>query len=277
MATGAVTVTTAANMIPELWASDVLRATEANLQLSKKVKRYDTDAKYGDIIHIPNLANLSAAAKTASTDVTFTNNTETKIDLTINQHQYVAFKLEDIVAVQSKYDLMKEYTNKAGYGLAKAIDSSIATLATGFSQTTGSAGTALTDAVIVSSIVYLDEADAPLDKRTFAIRPSSKGDIMKLDKFVLGYAVGTPRQNSWELGQVYGVDVVTSTNVTLTDATVDVENNFMFQEEAIGLAIQKEPKVDSQYMVRSLAWEVAVSAIWGVIETRDTFGVWVKS
>src|SRR3990172_4577991 len=137
-----VTVTTAANFIPEIWAKDVKRATEANLVMMPRVNTmFSSDIKTkGDTLHIPDLSNLTAGDKAASTDVTFEAVTEGKTDLSIDKHKYAAFKVEDIVKVQSAYDLMSLYTEKAGFALAKAMDTSLLSLYSGLSQSVGSAG-----------------------------------------------------------------------------------------------------------------------------------------
>ena len=123
------TVTTGANFIPEVWSAEVLRAVESNLVLAKQVKRYDSDVKsYGDTIHVPNLSNLTANAKVAGALVTAQAPTEDKKDISIDQHYESSFYVEDILKVQSRYDLMSEYTSKAGYAIAAKIDSLIAGL-----------------------------------------------------------------------------------------------------------------------------------------------------
>ena len=133
---GNVTPTTAANFIPEVWAADIQKHVKANLVLADLVKRADADvAQFGDTVHFPFLAEVTARDKAAGTDVTFDAATEAEIQLNIDKHKYFAFVVEDIVKAQSKYDLRSAYTEAAGYAVAKAIDSSLAGLATGLSQT----------------------------------------------------------------------------------------------------------------------------------------------
>jgi len=109
-----ITTTTAAVFIPEVWSAETLRAAEAALVVAPLVKRYDALVKSrGDTIHIPKISNLSANDKTANTEVTTQAIAETEVTININKWKEASFEIEDIVKVQSNYDLMAEYTEKA--------------------------------------------------------------------------------------------------------------------------------------------------------------------
>lgn len=283
MSITSLTVTTSEKFIPEVWSSEIIRETEANLVLADKVKRYDADvAKFGDVIHIPNLSNLSANNKIAGELVTTQAPTETEKTITVNLHKEASFYVEDIAKVQSRYDLMGEYTKKAGYAIAKAIDTSIAGLYSGLSQYVGDGSTDVTDDNIILAIQKLDEANAPESDRYFIINPAAKADLMDIDKFVLRTGPGWDSSNSPILhgvkengfwGDIYGVKVYVSTNLVTSAGTPTVVHNLLFQKEAFGLALQQKPRVQSQYKLEYLSNLVVVDAIYGVAELRDTFAV----
>lgn len=275
---GNVTNERAGVFIPELWAAEVQQFAESNLVLATRVKRFDSLVKgKGDVIHVPKVAEAGTTVKQRDVDVVPTAATESEFTLTVNNHYYVSRIIEDMAKIQANQDLMSVYTKADGYSMAKKIDGTIAALDIGLSQSVGAYGAALTDATIVSAIVRLDEANAPESDRHFAIRPASKGDMLKLDKFVLQYATGMDRVNTGRIGEVYGVEVVTSTNLTLTDASPDEAHNIMFHREAFALAMQQAPRVQSEYRIEKLGWQLVIDALWGVAEYRDTFGVQVKS
>lgn len=277
MGTGNQTTLTQAVFIPEIWANEVQKFTEANLVLASRVKRFDSlVAGKGDVIHVPKVTEVTTTAKQRNVDVVASASTEGEFTLTVNQHYYASRILEDIAKIQANQDLMSIYTQADGYAISKKIDSTIGALIPGLSQITGDYGAALTDATIVSSIVKLDEANAPESDRHFAIRPAFKGDMLKLDKFVLQYAVGQDRVNTGRIGEVYGVEVVTSTNLPLVDASPDQASNCMFHRDCFALAMQQKPRVQSAYRIEKLGDQLVIDAIWGVAEYRDAFGVWVK-
>ena len=275
--------TTAAVFIPEVWSAEILRETEANLVFADKVKRYDGDvAQFGDIIHIPNLSNLTANNKTVGESVTVQAPTEVEKTITINLHKEASFYIDDMAKVQSKYDLMGEYTKKAGYAIAKAIDTSVASLYSGLSQHVGDGSTDITDANIIRAIQYLDEANAPENDRYLVINPAAKADLMAIDKFVLrtgpGWSVdnspilhGAKENGFW--GDIYGVKVYVSTNVVTEAGSPNVVHNMLFQKEAFGLAIQQNPRTQSQYKLEYLSNLTVCDVMYGVAELRDTFAV----
>ena len=108
------TTTTGDVFRPEIWSPEVLRATENALVMANLVKRFDSLVTgKGDVINIPNLSNLTASDKSASTQVTLQAPTETNTTISINKHKESSFLIEDILKVQSNYELMGEYTSKA--------------------------------------------------------------------------------------------------------------------------------------------------------------------
>src|SRR3990167_1539086 len=181
-----VTVTTAAVFLPTIWSIETLRAAENALVGAGLVKRYDAlvQAK-GQAIKIPQISNLSVTAKTADADVTTQTVTESSVTLTINKWYESSFEIEDIVAVQSNYDLRSEYSEKAGYAIAKQIDTDVLGLYTGFTTTdVGTYGTDAGDATYVAALLAVNLNDVPQDNRAIVIHPNQLAAIMKIDKFV---------------------------------------------------------------------------------------------
>ncbi len=108
------TTTTGDVFRPEVWSPEVLRATENALVMANLVKRFDSLVTgKGDVINIPNLSNLTASDKAASTQVTLQSPTESNTTISINKHKESSFLIEDLLKVQSNYELMAEYTSKA--------------------------------------------------------------------------------------------------------------------------------------------------------------------
>ena len=93
---------------------ETLRAAENALVAAGLVKRYDALVKArGQAIKIPNISNLSVTAKSANADVTTQTVTESAITLNVDKWYESSFEIEDMVAVQSNYDLRSEYSEKA--------------------------------------------------------------------------------------------------------------------------------------------------------------------
>ena len=268
------TTTTSAVFIPEKWSTDVIRAREAKLVMAKIVKRFDSDATDGDTIHVPNISHLVANEKVQGVDVSFQAPTESEITINLDQHYECSFKLEDIVKVQSKYDLNSEYTRETGYALAKQIDGTLTALATGFSQTTGTYNTAITTDVILDAIQLLDDADVPEDDRHFVMKPKTKRDIIDIATYISNDFVNGKPVESGKLGSIYGVDAHMTTQIVKSGNNT---NNMLFHRDALALAVQKDVTTNSDYATASIAHIVVTDSIWGVKELRDDHGVLVKS
>lgn len=287
-----ITVTTAANFIPEIWSREAKIAVEANLVMAKLVNRqFEAEMAVGDTLHIPDISNLTAKDKVADTDVAFEAVTEGKTDVLIDEHKYAAFKLEDIVEVQANQDLMARYSQKLGYALAKQIDTDLLALYAGLSQSVGTAGVDITDINLRRAIQYLDDADVPSGNRSLVIKPSQMNAMLGIDKFVRADAVGylaamspivtgtlqkgefDPTQVKGYFGQVYGIAVYVSTNVATTGTSPISTHNLLFHTDAFILIQQEAIRVQNDYNIRSLAEEVVADTIYGNTEYRDTFAV----
>ena len=122
-----VTVTTGANFIPELWSNAILDYAEAKFSLKTRVSDFSSMLSGGgDTLHIPKVTEETASAKSADTAVTYSANTDGKIDLSVDQHHYEAKRIEDIVKVQESADLFSMYARSMGYAIAKKVENYIA-------------------------------------------------------------------------------------------------------------------------------------------------------
>lgn len=280
--------TTGAVFIPEIWSAETLRASESALVMAPLVKRYDSQVKQrGDTLHIPKISNLSANDKTQGSEVTLQRVTETEATISINKWKETSFEIEDILKAQSQYDLRSEYTEKAGYAIAKVVDTDLLSLYSSLTSTdVGTYGTDITDAVIVAAGLTLDEAEAPVQDRFMIIKPSQKAAIQKLDKFVKADYLGSYNQptpvvkgpnNRYLWGDIYGVPTYYTNQVVTTAGTPSQAHNLLFHKEAFALALQQAPRSQASYWQKDLAWLVTVDVLYGVSVLRADFGVEMRS
>jgi hypothetical protein len=197
--------------------------------------------KKGDTVNIPSPARGNASLKAATDAVTLIANSETNIQVLINQHYEYSRLIEDIVEVQALTSLRSFYTEDAGYALARRIDTDLVRLGRAFNGATvgtndyatsntatkafvGSDGTtaynstssnaaALTDAAIRRTIQRLDDNDIPMDGRFFLIPPSSRNTLMGLTRYTEQAFVGNGDAiRNGEIGQLYGMAVFATSN-----------------------------------------------------------------
>lgn len=278
LGTDQMTITTGANFIPELWGPPVIVATEAQLVQRKLCWDWSDPAKgKGDTIHVPKVSNLSSNTKTANTAVTLNASTEDKVDLSINKNDECSFLIEDMLKVQSAFNLMQYYTQKAGYAIGKTIDGRVNALFAGFSQIQGGAGSDLGDQQIREAIELLDIANAPDQGRNLVIHPTQKNALFAIEKYFRADIQGagpSPILTKGKFGNIYGIDVYVTTNVSTSGGAY---LNALFHKEAIAIANQLGPRTQGDYILEYLGNLVVCDMISGEVEARDDFGVWLKS
>ena len=301
--TPAVTVTTAATFIPEIWSDEIVAAYKKNLVLANIVMKMNFKGKKGDVVHIPAPTRGNASAKAASTAVTLIADTETEVLVNINKHFEYSRFIEDIVEAQALNSLRQFYTADAGYALAKQVDTSLIQLGrvanggstgaqygsafiggdgtTAFDYTantnTGNAS-ALTDAAIRRTIQRLDDNDTPMDGRFFVIPPSSRNTLMGLSRYTEQAFVGNGNAiRTGEIGNLYGIPVFTSSNADSASATAAFPTSgsaiarvcLMGHKDAMVLVEQVGIRSQTQYKQDYLATLFTSDTLYGVAALRS--------
>jgi len=277
MADGNVTVTTAANFIPELWRDAILDYAERKFQIKNQVSDFSSMLSGGgDILHIPKVTEETAAAKSAGSAVTYTNNTDGKIDLTVDQHHYEAKRIEDIVKVQESADLFNAYARSMGYALAKKVENYLAVdviqSATGNDVTLSSDNT-MTTALLRSGLQKLLDAghDYTDGDTWFYGSPAAYMSMLSLGDFAEAQKRGD-NANPLVKGQVvmaYGMPVFASTDWDDDGGTGD-ESASIFKRESIYFAQQIAPRVQSSYDIDHLATSVVADVLFGAALSHAT-------
>jgi hypothetical protein len=272
MADGNVTPTTAANFIPEMWRDAILDYAERKFQLKNQVSDFSSMlSEGGDILHIPKVTEETAASKTAGTAVTYTNNTDGKVDLTVNQHHYEAKRIDDIVRVQESADLFNAYAKSMGYALAKKVENYIAVdiiqAATG-NDVTLSADNTMTTALLRSGLQkLLDAGHDYTDGETFMYAsPAAYMSLLSLGDFSEAQKRGDQENPnvSGKIIQAYGLSLFPSTDWDDDGGTGD-ESASIFKKDSVYFAQQIAPRVQSSYDIDHLATSVVADVLFGAV------------
>lgn len=283
MASTSITSTTGAVNNPAITSKDVIEFREANLGFSGTVStRYTDEARVGTtirwgLITVPN----SGVARTKSegndgNDITYDATAESAVTLTINQHMYSAFELEEFEKSLSIVDQRGWYTKAAAYALDVSIDDTLAALPDNFSQIVGTLNVDNSDDDIRRAVQYLDDANAPEEGRCFGMSPAAKNNMLGIDRYASsdfnrGGAANIVRG---AFGEIYNLMTWQSTNIEGSNAAG--HDNTIHQRDALAMAMRMSPKTRVFDDIQNLSTQVAISAIWGVIETRDDHGVFVR-
>jgi len=307
---GAVDNTSAATFIPELWSDEVVAAYKKNLVLAERVKKMSMVGKKGDTIHVPKPTRGAAFEKQEGTAVTIQSDVETEVQIAIDQHWEYSRFIEDITATQALDSLRQFYTEDAGYALATQIDSDLwargkylgddggtgsdwihsasffcdasATVAgslTAYALDTVVPGDVFTDLGFRQLIQAMDDADVPMDGRCFAIPPALRNAIMGIDRYVSSDFVNSGKVPGGKIGELYGIDIVVSTNSPVVETAADNAVNtgdlraaILFHRDTFVLAEQIGVRSQTQYKQEFLSNLYTSDTLYGVKELRPESG-----
>lgn len=290
------TATTLASFIPEMWGERINDFFRSKLVMANFfVDRSSELSEGGDILYTPNMTEMAATAKSDATAVTLVSPTDTKVTLTVNQWFECSFAVEDRDAAQMKrsYYTQEKYAMGAGYSVAKKLEVAIAELFDNFAQTVGTSVAVLLDSDIRAAINFLTvaEVDTTQDCAFFVAPAVFWKQVQNLDKFAL--AINSPGNNpafKSPVASLYGIPVYISTNIQYISGTTG-RANALAHKDAIHWASsplgagsagpsvtgKHGVRVQSNYIPEYLSTVTTADILYGVIENRDTSGVYVLS
>lgn len=281
------TTTTEDVLIPEVWSSRLNDFFRASLRAGSFFENWSEEvAEGGDIVHRPNIVEMTAQNKTVGSQVVLSDPTETDVDLTIDTHKHVAFVIEDAVAskVKKSYRIQEVYAKNAGFTTGATLEDAILALFTGFSQTVGDSATALNDSNIRQAIAYLDAANVPMEDRAFFLHPNVIWkQLQGIDKFSLMInTAGADPVLKGHVGMLYGIPVIAHSRL---GTSLGSRIGALAHKSAIAYAVANPSgmssvnnvRLQTAYVLEYLGTLVVADLIFGVIENRDTSGVYIKA
>lgn len=276
--TGSESSTTLDVLIPELWSSKMNNFYREKLYAVNFFTDLSSELMAGgDVLHVPNLTEMTAHAKTNATVVTVNNPTETKVDLTVNTWYECSFAIEKREAqiVMKSYRLQETYAKNAAYTVGAVYEDAILALFPAFSQVVGTSAAALADSNVVRAIQYLDDADVPQEDRAFFLTPKQVwSDLALIDKFsLLVNTNGADPVLKGHVGYLYGIPVIKSSRI---GATTGSANSCLAHKDAI-IHASTIMDVDTNYVPQYMSYLTTADVMYGVKENRDTSGVWIKT
>lgn len=170
---------------------------------------------------------------------------------------------------------METLAKNASYTVAAAYEDAIIALFDNFSQVVGTSAAGLADSNIRRAIQYLDAAKVPSRDRAFFMSPKAIWtDLMAIDKFTLVQnAPGADPVMKGMVGYLYGIPVIMSNRIGTTNGSAQ---NALAHKDAIVHA-STIMRVQSNYIPQYLSTVTTADVVFGVIENRDTSGVWIAT
>ena len=265
-----ITLTTAANFIPELWRDAIADYAERKFQIRNQVMDFSSlMSEGGDILHVPKVTEETAVSLSSGSAVSYGANTDGKVDITVDQHAYEAKRIGDHVQIQESADLFNAYAKSMGYAIAKYIENYIAVqvvqTATGNDVTLGTDNTFTTALLRTGLQSLLDAGHDYTDGETYLYcSPAAYMSALSLQDFYdasrRGDGVGP--NVSGAVGTVYGMPTFVSTDWDDDGGTGD-ETASIFKKESVYLAMQLAPTVESARDIDYLSTSIVVHTLFG--------------
>jgi hypothetical protein len=261
----------ASGFLPTLWTDAMLSYAEKQFRLKNLVTDFSSLAsEMGSVIKVPQLNEpTSASAPTNSTAVVFQADDDAVGTITLDSHPYEARRIEDIASVQASSDLFDAYSKSLGYSVAKAVETEIATILKADTTNTAidtGANDVLSTANVIAGLEVLwgNNIDAGAGDVYLFCSAHSYGKLLQEEEFT-HYSKRGDDQNpnvSGALGMILGMPVFVSNDWVSAGADGTITAS-MFHRSSTGFAYSIDPRVQSQYNLEHIAFDVVADCVFG--------------
>ena len=286
------------NFVPEIWAQKALQVLRANVVVAKLCYRDGDVAAFtqGATLHVPVVGTFVANTKAAGGNVTLQVPTDSRIDVTLNQHKEATFLIEDILKVQANQDLMTRYVTNAVAPLAEGLESYLLGLWASFTTAAlGASATPITAATLRSTRKQFNDNKVQKAGRALIVSDGDEMSILGDAGLASYFAFAKPGAiTEGPIGRVYGIDVYQS---QLIPFSVNNKNLAMAPDAIIlamrGMPDSGAPGVDQtvvsdpdsgltlrqtvSYNPNALGLQITLDMLYGASVLRNASGFVVQS
>jgi len=289
MAVGDMTATTMATYLPEVWSSLVNVSYHTAVVLADLMDRRwepELGVGKGDTVNIPaftqkgrSYVNKRATFGTGAA-LTFNYITEGQIQLKADQMAIYAFRMPVEMSAQSMAKYEKLLVDSAGPSIAEQVDYELASDNTNgldafTTYVVGADNVDVTDDVILEAETNLNNVNAPLDGRFFAMSPATRASLMQIEVIrnqLYNKSVGNLEGSKGQgyMGKIYTLDCYMSNNL---EAGTSGKKNAIWHQFAIAFAEQQSVKIEKGLNIADgLFNEYAAYNVYGFKQIKETFG-----
>ena len=269
------TSTSLNDLLPSIVAEALFVASERSI-MRNLVKNFTLPMGSGKTVTVPRYPTQSAAAVNEGTDLTNTSVSTDGAVLTVSEVGIMT-TVTDYARMTSASNVIADVGRLFGEAIARKIDTDLTALFDGFSTNTlGDGTTAISAAVIFNAVAKLRSAGVPGSDLFCVLHPAIAYDL----KANLTNTFANPNagliQNeamaSGYVGMLAGVPIFETSNMANTGTTGDYKGG-LFHRDALGLALLQDIKIETQRDASLRADEIVATAVYGVGELYDGYGV----
>ena len=271
------TSSTLSELYTEIVAEALFVASEKSI-MRPLVKNYAIQGG-GKSVEVPIYAAVSAAAVSEASDLSNTAINPTSVTITASENGIMT-TLTDLARNSAPRNVAADIGKLFGEAIAKKIDTDLTALFDGFSTAVGSGSTALTAALVFQSIANVRNAGVSMDGVSAVLHPMVAYDLKANLTNTFANANGNDLANealrNGFVGRLGGVPIYETTNVA-NDGTAGDYKQGVFHRDALGLAMMQDIKIETQRDASLRADEIVATAVYGVGELNDSYGVELHS
>lgn len=262
------------DLLPSIVAEALFVAQERSL-MRGLVRNYTLPAGSGKTITVPIYPAQTAAAVNEATDLTNTAISTSGAVLTVGEVGLMT-TVTDLARVASASNVVADVGNLFGTAVATKIDKDLTALFSGFSATVGGTTTTLTAALVAQAIMKLRGQGIPMADVAVVLNPDVAYDFVANLTGTFANPNGGALQNeamaNGMVGRFMGVPVYITANV-LNNGTAGDYVGAVFHRDALGIAMLQDIKLEAQRDASLRADELVATAVYGVGELYDAYGV----
>jgi len=267
------TSSTVSELYTEIVAEALFVASEQSI-MRPLVKNYAITGG-GKSVEVPIYAAVSAAAVNEATDLSNTAINPSSVTITASENGIMT-TLTDLARNSAPRNVAGDIGKLFGEAIAKKIDTDLTALFDGFSTAVGAADAALTVAKLFESVANLRNSAVPINDVSAVLHPMIAYDLKAnlTNTFANSNAndLANEALRNGFVGRVAGVPIFETSNLANTGTTGDYKNG-VFHRDALGLAMMQDLKIETQRDASLRADEIVATAVYGVGELHDSYGI----
>jgi N4-gp56 family major capsid protein len=274
------------NFISNIVAEALFVASESSI-MRPLVRNYTVAPNSGKTIQVPIYPTVSAAAIAEGTDLGNTTVATSQKTISIGEKGVMA-TVSDLAVNTGSDDVVRSLGKLFGEAIAKKMDLDLTALfsalngGTLIGDATASDGTqVLTVDEIFKAIATLRANSVPMTDLACVLHPNVAYDLKKSMTNTFGSSgnvsdMANEALRSGFVGQLGGVPVFESANIADTGTAGDFVGG-LFHKDALGLAMMQDIKIVTERDESLRATEVIATAVYGVGELHDSYGVGISA
>ena len=267
---------TTSSTISELYTEIVAEAlfTASEQSIMKGLVRNYTIAGGGKSVEVPIYPTVSASAVSEASDLSNTAINPSSVTITASEVGIMT-TLTDLARNSASRNVAQDIGRVFGEAIARKIDLDLTALFDGFSTAVGGQDAALSADTVAQAHANLRNNSVPMNDLALVIHPMVAHDLkrgMTNTYAGLDTDISNEALRSGFIGTLFGVPVFETANMANTGTTGDYKGA-MFHRDALGLAMMQDLKIEVQRDASLRADEIVATAVYGVGELQDSYGI----